>query len=473
MRRWAWLLPVLAVAAIFLLRINGPPDFLDKDQPRPIDYIVDVVAEGHWVVQRDPSGAIASKPPLYTWLASFSTLALGGGSLFALYLPCALAIATLVMLAYATCRRRLGFTAALCAATVLVMCSDSQKQVALARNDAVFAACVAATAFLALRAWESGRDRAWVWFWVAGAVATLAKTPLGPVFAAAGLCAAWWGRRDAPVRCRQQASGHAVGVVIFLAITGGWLLAAWLTLGQPVLDKLIGRELLGHALANDLGEPLWKTFPQPVLWYVLRFLPWSIPLAVALWRLVRQPPASLRQRRFLRFCACWLGVGLLILVVSPHKRIDLALPLLLPGAVLAGWELARWLRQLTIGRLVAAVAAVLVLGLGSVATYQHLVRGDEARVASSRQALAAAALLQRYAGTGTRVALCRAPSALRYFIPGMPPVLDVAKARALLAGDAPAAVATSHPTALPEGTIVGSVGEVVVVANPAAAANWR
>lgn len=473
MRRWAWLIPIAAVAAIFLLRITGPPDFLDKDQSRPIDYIVDVVANGNWVVQRDAGGEVASKPPLYTWLASLSTLALGGGSLFALYLPCALAVAAMAVMTYASCRRRLGFTAALCAATVLVLCSDSQKQVALARTDAVYAACVAATAFLALRAWESGQNLAWLWFWVAAAVATLAKTPLGPVFAASGLVAAWWGRRDAPIRCRQHLGGHVLGIILYFAIAGGWLLAAWLTLGQPVLDKLIGRELVGHALANDLGEPLWKTFPQPVLWYILRFLPWSIPLAAAVWRLVKRPPASPRQRRFLRFCACWLGLGLMMLTISPHKRFDLALPLLLPGAVLAGWELAQWLRQFSERRLVAAVAGSFLLFLGAMLGYQQLVRDSEARVASSRQSFAAAALLQRCVKTGAHVAIYRATTPIRYLVAGYPPLVDADTARKLLAGAAPAAVATGSPGDLPEGAILSRGDGVVVVANPAAAALLR
>ena len=433
-----------------------------------------MVANGNWVVQRDAGGAIASKPPLYTWLAAGATLASGGGSRFALYLPCALAIAALAAMAYAACRRRLGFAAALCAASVLVMCSDGQKQVALARTDAVFAACVAATAFLALAAWESGRRLAWLWFWLAAAVATLAKTPLGPVFAAAGLVAAWWGRRDAPVRCRQQLGGHAVGLVLYLVLAGGWLLAAWLTLGQPVLDKLIGKELVQHALANDLGKPLWLTFPQPVLWYVLRFLPWSLPLLLAVRRLLRDPPASPRQRRFLRFCACWLGVGLLLLVFSPHKRIDLALPLLLPGAVLAGWELARWLRRLSATRLVVAAAAACVLGGVAVAGYQHIARADEERIVASQQVLAAAATLQRCASSGAQVAVYRAPGQLRYFVAGYPPVVEAQVARTLLAGAAPAAVATGRPEDLPGGTVLGGPGEVVVVANPAAAAAlWR
>lgn len=466
MRRWAWLLPLMAIAALFAVRIAGPADLLDKDQPRPVEYVVDAVADRNWIIQRDAGGAVASKPPLYTWMAGAATLLTGGGSRTALYLPCAAAVAALALMAFAVGWRRLGFAAGMCAATILALTSDAQKQVALARTDAVFSACVAATAFLALRAWESGRG--WMWFWVAGAVATLAKTPLGLVFAAGGLVAAWWGRHDATPRIRQQASGHAWGVLLFLAIAGGWFLAAIATLGQPVIDKMIGRELVQHAVANDKGDPLWSTFPLPAWWYLTRFLPWSVPLVWAVWTVWRSPPASPRQRRLLRFCVCWLAAGLAVLTLSPHKRIDLAVPLLLPGALLSGWAVARWIGRWGDRRVVLASAFALVLGIGAVAVYQHVHRADEPRVVESEHLMSAIGRIERLRLAGATVGLHRVPALSRYFIGGWPAPLDGEAARRLLAGAAPAAVVARVSAGLPGFQAVD--GGFVVVMNQAAAA---
>src|SRR5205823_4893079 len=41
----------------------------------------------------------------------------------------------------------------------------------------------------------------------------------------------------------------------------------------------------------------------------------------------------------------WLVGGLVPFCIAPHKRADLILPLYVPGALLAGRELARWLRS--------------------------------------------------------------------------------------------------------------------------------
>ena len=53
---------------IFLLRITGPSELLDNDQQRPAAYLMDLLVNGDWMVQTDPSGEIASKPPLSIWI---------------------------------------------------------------------------------------------------------------------------------------------------------------------------------------------------------------------------------------------------------------------------------------------------------------------------------------------------------------------------------------------------------------------
>lgn len=450
MKRWAWLLPLLAVAAIFAIRVTGPPDFLDKDQPRPIDYVVDALADGNWVVQRDAGGGVTSKPPLYTWMAAAASAAFGGNR-FALYLPCALAMAALSLTAYVLARRRLGLAAGLAAAMALALSVDLQKAIVLARTDAVFAACVAGAAWLALRAWEGGRG--WWLFWAACGVVCIAKSPVGIAFAAGGLLAAWWGRGD-PAPARRRPGGrwreHALGLAIMLAIAGGWFAWAVAALGQPVVDRMLGRELIGHAVANDKGAPLWRTLPQPLLWFAGLFLPWSIALGAALWRLARHPPASPRRRRFLRFMACWLGAGLLLLCFAPHKRMVLALPMLLPAAILAGAEIGRWLARTPWRRQALAWAAVAAVAAAAQFAYHHRLR-DHAkdRVRESEAVLAAAAELDAWAACGVRVGLHRGvPSSLRYFAAGHPPLLDAAAAARLLAEPGPGAVAVEEGTAL-------------------------
>jgi len=418
MRRWAWLLPLLALAAVFALRLAGPPDFLDKDQPRPIEYIVDAAVDGNWTVQRDASGGVTSKPPLYTWLAAGTTLAFGGNR-YALYLPCAAAMAMVALIAALLARQRLGWSAGLAAGMVVALAFDTQKAICLARTDAVFTACVAAAAWIALRSWESGRG--WIVFWLVCAVVCLAKTPVGVLFAAGGLLAACW-RHERP-RFALGGSGwqHAVGFPLMLTLGAGWLLLAIDALGMPVIDRLIGRELVGHITANDKGSSWLKTFLQPLLWYAALFLPWSLLIAAAVWRLARHPPAAPRRRRFLRFMACWLGFGLLLLVLSPHKRMVLALPMLLPGAVLAGSEAGRWLTRYGCGRQVALWTGITAVMLAGLAIYHANRDQRKDRIDDSRAVIALGEGLGRLERSGIAVAwLHSLPPSIRYFTPGFP-----------------------------------------------------
>jgi len=90
--RWQPFALVAVVAACLgVIRLTAPPNLLDQDQERPALYVLDATKNGHWLCQRDLSGDITSKPPLYTWLCALLTLANGRISLATLYLPCVLA----------------------------------------------------------------------------------------------------------------------------------------------------------------------------------------------------------------------------------------------------------------------------------------------------------------------------------------------------------------------------------------------
>ena len=469
MRRWAWLLPLLTVAAVFALRLAGPPDIRDNDQARPVDYILDAAADGHWVVQRDAGGDITSKPPAYTWLAASSSLAFGGNR-FALYLPCALAMATLALIAAVLATRRLGWPAGLAAGMAVALAMDTQKAVVLARTDAVFAACVAAGAWLALRAWESGRG--WILFWLLCGVVCLAKSPVGVLFAAGGLLAACW-RRERPALAVAGAGWqHAVGVSLMLCLSAGWLLLAIESQGMAVIDKMIGKELVGHAMANDNGTPWLQTFWRPPLWHLAIFLPWSLLACATLWRLARNPPPAPRRRRFLRFMACWLGFGLLVLCLAPHKRMVLALPMLLPGAILAGAEAGRWLARLSRAWQVAGWAAFACLVLAALAIYHFNRDETKDRIGESRAVIAAGAELGRLQDLGIAVSFQTVlPSTIRYFTPGWP--RPVADATAFLAGSGPSAIAVPARTVVPGAASMQPLAPGIAVAMDAEAVALR
>jgi 4-amino-4-deoxy-L-arabinose transferase-like glycosyltransferase len=58
----------LLALLLFVLRLAAPENLLDQDQIRPATYVLDILKNGNWLCQRDLTGEITSKPPLYTWV---------------------------------------------------------------------------------------------------------------------------------------------------------------------------------------------------------------------------------------------------------------------------------------------------------------------------------------------------------------------------------------------------------------------
>src|SRR6185369_12490229 len=90
---------------------------------------------------------------------------------------------------------------------------------------------VTAAALLAFRAWQRGGG--WAWFWALAAAATLTKGPLGLLFAANGLLAAWWERKSP--RPHPLRGSQLPGVGLFLLLAGGWFLLAYWQAGPPLI----------------------------------------------------------------------------------------------------------------------------------------------------------------------------------------------------------------------------------------------
>ena len=361
---WAAYAFLSAIAlALFCIRLTGAPDLMDNDQERPSAYVLDAVCNGHWLCQRDATGDITSKPPLYTWLAALATLPGGRIHRVTLDLPSALATMLTAWLIFAAGQKRFGWHAGWLGAAGFLLSGVALKAVGLARTDALFALGVAVAALAAFNAWTRGGG--WIWFWLAAAAAALTKGPLGVLLAAAGLLAAIWEQRSGtPLRLR---GGHTAGVLLFILLAGGWFALAYREMGPPLVDKMISRELVGH-ITTETGQPKvpGAHFLKPLIYFLVRFVPWSLLAGVGFWRVVYRPSPDPGQRRFERFLFCWFWAGLLVFSLTTHQRSDLLFPLLPAAALLAGRELARAtaaIRPTLVFRATALVAVVVLAGL--------------------------------------------------------------------------------------------------------------
>ncbi len=404
-------------AVLFALRLGGPSNLTDNDQERPASYVLDALVNGNWVVQRDWTGDITSKPPAYTWLAALTSLVSGGPSLAALYLPCALALFGSAALIAWEAFRHLGPRAALLSGVFLLANPLSAKLVALARTDPLFTFTVTLTAVLAFRAWKAGSG--WTGAWLAAALATLTKGPLGLFLGFAGLLAWFWERRRGARS--PLGRGHSTGFLLWVLICGGWFFLAWMSAGDALVRKMLGAELVQHAL----GEP--GTLPGTGLvlapaYYLSRFIPWSLLSLAGLWMAFRRPESDNTARQLQRFAASWLIVGLVVFGLAGHQRGDLIAPLMPAGALLAAIPTARWTAAWTWPRL-AATCALVALAIGVAAQIQHT--GRNAHVFRETAALSRVpADFVRNGGNPDTLRHTDSPYALQFFFGTMHPALS-------------------------------------------------
>jgi 4-amino-4-deoxy-L-arabinose transferase-like glycosyltransferase len=420
----------LVALSLFAIRLSLPSVLDDRGFYLHGAWVLDAVQNGHWVVQRNHVGDVVSKPPLYIWLAALTTLPFGRISLLSMLLPSAVATVAIVAMIWRFGGESFGKRAGLLGALAYLLSYVGASQIALARPDGVFAFTVTAAALAAFRAWTSGQG--WTWFWLAAAVATLAKGPLGLFLAAAGLLAAGWERwsgRAAPI-----AGSHRSGIVLFLLITGGWFGWAYLELGQALIDRMIFRELLRHAIADGDGSgPGHPFFIQPVnfLWSLA---PWSLFACVGFWRVWARPACNQDERRAERFLFCWFVVGLLLFSLAPHQQERHLLPIMPAAALVAGRELARRVSTMSPRALLVTCAAVAIAGLSVLALSYHLVLDGSERVARAQGMRMLAHSIRARVGVRFPLTHVDTPFALQFFLGSTAPLASVEQAASLLSG---------------------------------------
>ena len=117
--RQLWLLG-LAFLLVAGVRVAAPSDLYRGDQGKQLDYDMDIAVRGNWLVQHHEGDVIASKPPLYNWLAAPLLIALGKPSEFAVKLPSLLAGALAALFLWDLARRRFNTQAAFLGTLFLV-----------------------------------------------------------------------------------------------------------------------------------------------------------------------------------------------------------------------------------------------------------------------------------------------------------------------------------------------------------------
>jgi len=385
-----------SLAALLLARALGPSDLWDQTQPKTVSYTSDIIANGRWILPIELGEFPATKPVLYNWLAVPAVWLLGFASEAAHKFPSVLAVC-LCWLALVRLGRRLdpapdqsiGWLAGM----LFVANYTIFKLGYLARPDMLLTlwlvlGWMAGGAILAEASGKADGLRSSsglrcfflaLAFWLCVGLAGLTKGPAAItllVFAVLGgkLIAGRW----RAVHSFQWWWGFPLS----LAMLGVWIYGVWRTEPDHLINELWYNEIYGRVTgtgpegAHHGPLDLLLGAPYMALYYLVRFLPWSIPSVIAIVALWRRSRARSRSRRWhdlgglglhLHSAAVFVIVIVGLYTLSAGKRADYIAAAFAPGALLAAW----WLRDAGsrlghrwpgfIPMLAAAVLAVLIV----------------------------------------------------------------------------------------------------------------
>ncbi len=358
------------IAALITLPGLGAGTLWDNSETAYGEVAREILLSHDWVVMHLDGQPWFVQPPLYFWIGALFAKAFGITS-FAFRLPAA--IATIVMGAmtgYAVARQA-GTRVGIFASAVLSSCLMQAIIGRLAIMDALLDVAVALTIFFWFRALESGRDRYFVYGWIAAAFGFLAKGPIAIVapLLVAGLYALWNRRAEATRLPSLRAWG--AGILVACAVIAPWFVAIAATSGAGAVGELLGHYTIGRytgVIENQAG-PLW--YYVPVL--LLGFFPWVafLPMAIAYGiRALKSEETPPNIARLWRLAFAWIVMPLLFFSFARTKlpnyvalefpALALVTALYFEAVVKRGWSrsvvISSLCVTLTIGLCAAAIA---------------------------------------------------------------------------------------------------------------------
>ncbi len=307
------------IAALITLPGLGVGTLWDNSETAYGEVAREILLTHDWIVMHLNGAPWFIQPPLYFWVAALFAKLLGVTP-FALRLPSALAtIGMGAMTGYAVARQA-GTRIGVYASVILSSCLIQAVIGRLAIMDALLDVAVALTVFWWFRALETGRDRYFVYGWIAAAFGFLAKGPVAPVVALLVIGPYWlWNRREEQTYLPSW-RGWLGGLGLTGLIVAPWLLANAAHSGPHSLAELIGHYTIGRytgVIENQSG-PVWYYLPV----VILGLFPWIAFLPMALVRgssALRDASTPPNLARLWRLAIVWIVMPLLFFSFAKTK----------------------------------------------------------------------------------------------------------------------------------------------------------
>jgi 4-amino-4-deoxy-L-arabinose transferase-like glycosyltransferase len=316
---------VTLVALFFLLllvRLSSPVDLFEGDQAKQVGYVMDIVRNGDWLVQYETNGMIATKPPLYNWMAAIASMLTHSTAPWVMKLPSLLAGVGLLTLVYLIARKLFDESTAFWATAAFMASHHFIKLIWFARTDMLMVFGVYLAFWLLLDLRYSLYKSPLIGLLLG--LNYLIKGPAGPSFFAVLLII--WAFHEQYLFKPRRWKPVLPGLLVFLVIAGSYLALLWNNqqFQSVVLSGEIKSRLPG--LAEEY-EPLYLY----VGWLLGRIPPWPFVACAGLILSRRRP----EWKSALSVASWALGI-FIFLSVLPSKRHDFLLAVYPPIFMLAG-----------------------------------------------------------------------------------------------------------------------------------------
>jgi 4-amino-4-deoxy-L-arabinose transferase-like glycosyltransferase len=307
------------IAALITLPGLGVGTLWDNSETAYGEVAREILLTHDWIVMHLNGQPWFVQPPLYFWIGALFARALGVTSL-ALRLPPAIATILMgAMTGYAVARQA-GTRIGIYASAILSSCLMQAVIGRLAIMDALLDVAVALSVFWWFRALESGRDRYFIYGWVAAGFGFLSKGLVAPVIALMVIVPyTLWNARHEEQRLPSLRAwiGGALGFIIVVA---PWMVAMEAHTGAHAFEQMIVHYTFGRytgVIENQSG-PFWYYLPVVILGFFpwIAFLPVGIGYGVAALSTMSAPP---NLARLWRLAFTWITVPLVFFSFAQTK----------------------------------------------------------------------------------------------------------------------------------------------------------
>jgi 4-amino-4-deoxy-L-arabinose transferase-like glycosyltransferase len=280
MPRWRepefWLLAVLVVA-MYGSRLTDLS--LRGEESRRGLVAIEMLDRGDWIVPRQQGDPffMSCRPPLQSWLIAAIGSLRGEVDAVAIRLPSALALLSIVLLAYGYSRNFLSRLGALSAGAACATFAQVMELARLGETDALFTLFVSGSLLMwhagFVRRWSSGLT--WSCGYVGAALATLTKGPQGPVYFAGPVLAYLLFTRQWRFALSR---GHLLGLCVFALTLGIWQVPYFLDLGWAGIRHIYFGDVRSYVHDWRLSVVIEHLVSYPATILAGCLAPWSIML---------------------------------------------------------------------------------------------------------------------------------------------------------------------------------------------------